>query len=80
MFSVVDRQSGALLEVTDPQSTITHEFFTGLELADAPEEVDMPMTVAGEELKDNRNLKDNNTAQKMKHEDVEFLKEQNTDG
>lgn len=37
----------------------------------------MPMTamVTVEELKDNRNLKDNNTAQKMKHEDIEFLKD-----
>ena len=33
-----------------------------------------------EELKDNRNYNDDNTAQRMKHSDVEFLKETNTEG
>lgn len=49
---------------------------------DAPEDVkaaanDMAMV---EEVKDNRNVVDDNTAQKMKTADVEFLKEQNIGG
>jgi len=47
---------------------MTNEFFTGLDEADAPEDDEPNNTKnAGEEMKDNRDLKDNNTAQKMKH-------------
>jgi len=77
VFSVVDRQSGELKEVTEPQSTVTHEFFTGLDDGDAPDE-DAPMVT--EELKDNRNMKDDNKAQNLKHQDVELLKAQNLAG
>ena len=39
VFSVIDRQSGALQVIDEPQSEITHEFFTGLDdMADAPME------------------------------------------
>ena len=31
VFSVLDRQSGALSEIQEPQTDITHEFFTGLD-------------------------------------------------
>ena len=31
VFSVVDRQSGALTEIQEPQTDITNEFFTGLD-------------------------------------------------
>ena len=39
VFSVIERQSGALQVIDEPQSEITHEFFTGLDdMADAPME------------------------------------------
>ena len=58
---------------------MTHEFFTGLDDDDdAPE--DNIGGAATEERKDNRNVVDDNTAQKMKHSDVEFLKESVADG
>ena len=71
VFKVTDRQSGALEAIDEPQSEITHEFFTGLD-----ENADAPMEEAGEnaaaanadgdapveEMKDNRNLNDRNTA------------------
>jgi len=63
VFSVLDRDSGALKEIDEPQLQLTNEFFTGLDLDDnAPEENNAPIT---EELKDNRLMVDNNTAQKM---------------
>ena len=78
VFSVVDRRDGTLKEIDEPQSEITHEFFTGLDeqmTGDAPEkgEADdngdlMPAAAsnaannAGEEMKDNRNLNDRNNA------------------
>lgn len=62
-FSVVDRQSGALKEIDEPQSQMTSEFFTGLNLEENDqEETNAPMT---EEIKDNRLMVDNNRAQKI---------------
>lgn len=65
---MADRQSGALEAIDEPQSELTHEFFTGLD-----DNADAPMEEAGEnaaadgdapieEMKDNRNLNDRNTA------------------
>ena len=50
--------------------------------ADAPEDEKAAATDVAmvEEVKDNRNVVDDNTAQKMKTADVEFLKEQNIGG
>ena len=94
VYSVIDRRSGTLKEIEEPQSVITHEFFTGLDEADAPEDQEgaeiadaemnnnerAPAVVVGEETKDNRNLTDSNNAQRMSHSDVEFLKHSNTGG
>ena len=38
VYSVIDRRSGTLKEIEEPQSVITHEFFTGLDEVDAPED------------------------------------------
>ena len=58
-YSVVDRHTGDLEEIQEPQTAITHEFFTGLDNDDdAPDDV----AAAGEERKDNRNVVDDNTA------------------
>lgn len=43
--------------------------------ANRPATTATAIPAANEEMKDNRNLSDNNTAQKMKHADVELLKE-----
>ena len=83
VFSVTDRQTGDLVEITEPQSQITFEFFTGLDEPDAPEpdeEMAGGAAAPTEETKDNRNLHDTNSAQQMKHSDVLYLKESNVEG
>ena len=64
---------------------ITHEHFMGVEGeeggdADAEMAASSIPAIPKEETKDNRNIADNNQAQKMKHADVEYLKETNIDG
>jgi len=87
VFSVVDRQTGKLEEITEPQSNITEEYFTGLDLDDDPEDSDAPedaqmAPAAGliEETKDNRNMNDNNKAQSLKMTDVMLMKDSNVGG
>ena len=71
----------------EPQSQITHEFFTGLDCAeeddaDAPEDEQMAAaaTTGVEEEKDNRHVVDNNRAQFLRQDDVLAMKESAGDG
>ena len=59
VFAVRDRQTGDLQEVTEPQSTLTADFLTGIDGDDADAEME---DGAAEESKDNRNIVDNNVA------------------
>ena len=59
VFRVVDRQSGDLEVVEDPQTYLTSAFFTGIDDSESDEEA-----------KDNRDIIDDNTNQKLTHEEI----------
>lgn len=71
VFAVKDRNTGDIEEVTDPQTTLTTDFF----LDDEVDDVDMEAGEGKEESKDNRNIVDNNTSQSMTAEEITKLKE-----
>jgi tRNA (adenine58-N1)-methyltransferase non-catalytic subunit len=69
VFRVLDRASGELEVVDDPQTYLTSAFFTGIDDSESDEE-----------MKDNRAIVDDNTNQKLTHEDITAMKQQTTDG
>lgn len=84
-FQVLDRQTGALQEITEPQTSITSAFFTisADDAEDGKEDEETKKAskpVASASTLDNRNLVDDNTAQKMTLEEIETLKAQNAGG